>query len=94
MLDVGMEILSRSWEPRSSTGHVFRYDNIITGYKAATDVVTLYIDECAVLDSDVVRAGKSARRARRTEHKFVGHLGGDWLIISYCNRIWTALFFH
>jgi hypothetical protein len=89
-----MEIQSRSWEPRSSSGHVsVRYNHIITSYKATTDVVSLRIDESAVLDSEVMRFVKSARRSRHTEYKFVRHFGSDWVIIWYSNRIstWSAL---
>jgi hypothetical protein len=82
---------SRSWEPRSGSGHVVRYNHIITGQKATTDVVTPHIDESAVLDRKVVRGVKSTRRSRRTEYKFVRHLGGDWFIISCGIRKTTSL---
>ena len=59
---------------------------IYASYKAMTNVVTLYIIKSAVVDSEVVRGVKSAR-CSSTEYKFVRYLGGDWIIISYDNRI-------
>ena len=59
---------------------------IYAGYKTITHVVALHIVQSAVVDSEVVR-GVKGPRCSSAKYNFIGHLGGDGMIISYGTRI-------